>query len=186
MVTGRLPMARKMPLKSLRCSGSSSARASCTGPRARRASRWIASAFLLVLAGGGELLAQALDVLGHEDEAAEADDAVALEEHVLGAAQADAFGAHLDGAVGVARDVGVGADAQLAVLVGPLHELVVLLEEQALVGLQHAVLDLDDLGGLDLDLPDVDRAGEAGEADVVAFADDLAAGGERSWRCSRS
>ena len=39
-------------------------------------------------------------------------DAVLGEEHVLGAAQADAFGAELAGRLGVARDVGVGAHAE--------------------------------------------------------------------------
>ncbi len=51
-------------------------------------------------------------------------DAVLGEEHVLGAAQADALGAELAGDLGVARDVRVGAHAELAAeLVGPAHEL---------------------------------------------------------------
>ena len=46
------------------------------------------------------------------------------EEHMLGAAEADAFGAELAGDVGVARDIGIGAHAELAAeLVGPAHEL---------------------------------------------------------------
>ena len=50
-------------------------------------------------------------------------DAVLGEEHVLGAAQADAFGAELAGRLGVARDIGIGAHAELAAeLVGPVHE----------------------------------------------------------------
>src|SRR5690606_25007123 len=50
-------------------------------------------------------------------------DAVALEEHVLGAAEADALGAELPGPLGIGRGVGVGADAHGAVLVGPAHDL---------------------------------------------------------------
>jgi hypothetical protein len=50
-------------------------------------------------------------------------DAVLGEEHVLGAAQSDAFGAELARHFGVARDIGIGAHADLAAeLVGPLHE----------------------------------------------------------------
>ena len=50
-------------------------------------------------------------------------DAVFSKEHVLGAAEADAFGAEQAGLLGVARDVGVGTDAQLADRVNPAHEL---------------------------------------------------------------
>src|ERR1035437_2845398 len=50
-------------------------------------------------------------------------DAVLGEEHVLGAAQSDAFGAELARRFGVARDIGIGAHAELAAeLVGPRHE----------------------------------------------------------------
>ena len=50
-------------------------------------------------------------------------DAVFGEEHVLGAAEADAFGAELARHFGVARDIGIGAHAELAAeLVGPFHE----------------------------------------------------------------
>ena len=42
-----------------------------------------------------------------------------LHEHMLGAAEADAFRAKGDGAFGVAGIVGVGPDAEAAVLVGP-------------------------------------------------------------------
>ena len=42
------------------------------------------------------------------------------EEHVLGAAQADAFGAELPRRFGIARNVGIGAHAELAAeLIGP-------------------------------------------------------------------
>ena len=48
-------------------------------------------------------------------------DAVAFEEHVLGAAQADALGAELAGPLGILRRVGVRANLQRAILVGPVH-----------------------------------------------------------------
>ena len=41
-------------------------------------------------------------------------DAVLGEEHVLGAAQADAFGAERARDFGVARNIGIGANAELA------------------------------------------------------------------------
>ena len=46
------------------------------------------------------------------------------EEHVLGAAEADALGAELPRDLGIARNVGIGAHAELAAeLIGPAHEL---------------------------------------------------------------
>ena len=57
-----------------------------------------------------------------EDHLAHGDDAVALEEHVLGAAQADALGAESARRLGVARRVGVGAHLELAGRVGPAHQ----------------------------------------------------------------
>ena len=48
-------------------------------------------------------------------------DAVAFEEHVLGAAQADALGAELASPLGVVRRIGVRADLHRAILVGPTH-----------------------------------------------------------------
>ena len=56
-------------------------------------------------------------------------DAIAFEEHVLGTAEADAFGTEGDGVGGLVGLVGVGADAQGAVLVGQLHDEVVVLEQ---------------------------------------------------------
>ena len=58
----------------------------------------------------GQRLAPALRILGH-DHLAHRDDAVALEEHVLGAAQADAFGAEAARGARVGRCVGIGAHA---------------------------------------------------------------------------
>ena len=46
------------------------------------------------------------------------------EEHVLGAAEADALRAELPRDFGIARDIGIGAHAELAAeLIGPAHEL---------------------------------------------------------------
>ena len=67
----------------------------------------------------GEGLAAGLLVAGH-DHCLHVLDAVLGEEHVLGAAQADALGAELLGHLGIARDVRIGANAELAAeLVGP-------------------------------------------------------------------
>ena len=75
--------------------------------------RWYGSSFF-------ERVAAFLFVLG-QDHRPHRLDAVALEEHVLGAAQADAFGAELAGPLGVGRRVGVRADLHRAILVGPAH-----------------------------------------------------------------
>ena len=45
-----------------------------------------------------------------------------LEEHVLGAAQTDTLCTKLKGSNCVVGRVGVGADTELAILVGPLHD----------------------------------------------------------------
>ena len=50
-------------------------------------------------------------------------DAVAFEEHVLGAAEADADGAEGDGVGGLLGRVGVGADLQPGGLGAPVHQL---------------------------------------------------------------
>ena len=57
-----------------------------------------------------------------EDHLAHGEDALGVEEHVLGAAQADALGAELARLTCIARGVGVGAHAQPALGVGPAHE----------------------------------------------------------------
>ncbi len=48
-------------------------------------------------------------------------DPLALEEHVLGAAQADPFGAEIAGPLGVGRRIGIRANLERAILVGPFH-----------------------------------------------------------------
>ena len=57
-----------------------------------------------------------------EDHLAHRDDALALEEHVLGAAQADAFGAEAARGARVERRLGVGAHLHPAHPVGPCHQ----------------------------------------------------------------
>ncbi len=61
----------------------------------------------------GERGAAAVLVVG-QDHLAHRADAVLLEEHVLGAAQADAFGAEPDGDAGIVRRVGIGAHLEPA------------------------------------------------------------------------
>ena len=70
----------------------------------------------------GERAAAAGLVVG-ADHLAHGEDAALLEEHVLGAAQADALGAEVARLLGLARRVGVGAHAERARRVGPVHHL---------------------------------------------------------------
>src|SRR5688500_1962642 len=67
-------------------------------------------------------LAAAFGVAG-EDHLAHVVDALGVEEHVLRARQADAFGAEVPGDVRIVRRIGVRANLQRAVLVRPLHDL---------------------------------------------------------------
>ena len=80
---------------------------------------------LEIAALGGEELeeggAAAGFVLG-QDHLADVGDALGIEEHVLGAAQADPFGAELAGGPAVERGLGVGPDPKAAVGVGPGHQ----------------------------------------------------------------
>ena len=77
---------------------------------------------LLVRLEPGQGLLPPLLVVG-EDHLPHVDDSLALEEHVLGAAQSDPLGAERTGLDGVLGRVGVGADLERADLVGPGHEL---------------------------------------------------------------
>ena len=69
----------------------------------------------------GERGAAALLVVG-EDHLAHGDDAVAVEEHMLGAAEADAFGAEAARDARVGRRLGIGAHLHAPHLVGPFHD----------------------------------------------------------------
>ena len=74
-----------------------------------------------------ERLFPVVDVVG-ENHLAHRVDAVAFEEHVLGAGEADAGGAEGEGVLGLLGIVGVGADIEARGLRAPLHELVERLE----------------------------------------------------------
>ena len=94
MVTGNPSMARKTPTKSAALHGQQFLQRG-------------AAVFLVVGENHGAHVRQA--VLG--------------EEHVLGAAQADAFGAERARLDGIARNVGIGANPHAAERLGPAHEL---------------------------------------------------------------
>ena len=103
-------------------------------------------------------------------------DAVLGEEHVLGAAQADAFGAEAAGGLGVARDIGIGAHAKAAAeLVGPAHEA--LEDARGGVGVQGVGLAGENLAGGSIERqPVAFRQGDGlavdGDADfLLRFAD---------------
>ena len=69
----------------------------------------------------GERRAAALLVV-RQDHLAHREDAVGVEEHVLGAAEPDALGAELERDARIVRRVGIGAHLELAHLVGPAHQ----------------------------------------------------------------
>jgi len=106
----------------------------------------------------GERLLTLLERVG-ANHLADGGDTVSLEEHMLGAAEADALGAELDRLRGIVRVIGVGADAQTAILVRPAHDA--------------AELAAD--GGVDRgDCAVVDVAGGAVDGEPVALVVDLA------------
>ena len=116
-----------------------------------------------------------LNSLG-EDHLAHGVDAVALEEHVLGAAEADAAGAERDGDLGLRGRVGVGPHLELGGLRAPFHELLEALILLGLLGGRIIVQQAgDDLGRGGLDLARVDFAGGAIDREVVAFVEELVA-----------
>ena len=117
---------------------------------------------------------QVLEMLNHVWENASRAKPVLGEEHVLGAAEADAPGAEGEGHLGVARDVGVRADAELAHLVGPGQQLRELLVEHRLLRLELTLDDLDHLGGARRHRGQHDLAGRAVDRDGVALVDHLA------------
>ena len=116
MVTGNPSMARKTPSKSLRCMGSNFFE--------RRAALFF--------------------VVG-ENHGAHVGNLLFAEEHVLGTAKADALGAKSSRLNGIAWNVGIGADFDRAIRVGPIHELL----EFGIIGrrIKRVQLAFDDAAG---------------------------------------
>ncbi len=116
---------------------------------------------------------------GGEDHFAHGVDAVAFEEHVFGAAEADAGGSEGDGVGHLVGLVGVGADVEFAVFVGPAHELGVVLVGGGVFGVEGLFdEDLDDFGGGGFEFACEDFARGAVDGEEVAFFEDAAADGE--------
>ncbi len=117
-----------------------------------------------------------------EDHLAHRHDAVGIEEHMLGAAEADALGAELASDLGILRGVGVGADLELAVLVDPLHELT---EVAGQFGLHRRYLAEDDFTGGTIKGDDValfdNNAALGGELLLAIVDDDVAATGDAAF-----
>ena len=98
----------------------------------------------------------AVGLVMRHDHLADGADALGVEEHVLGAAEADAFGAELAGGFGVQRGFGVGAHLHAAGLVGPDHEGAEITRERrfdhrhtADEDLTGGTVDGDDIAGMD-------------------------------------
>src|SRR5581483_7882608 len=72
--------------------------------------------------GRGQLHFERLEFARREDHLTHAVNAVALEEHMLGAAQPDAFGAEAARDFRILRRIGVSAHAEFAEFVDPLHQ----------------------------------------------------------------
>ena len=83
---------------------------------------------------------------------------------MLGAAEADAFGAHFAGYFRVVRSIGIGAHAEAARFIGPFHQ---------------GVEGFGRFGTHQLDLSGVNRAVAAIERDPFALADGVAVGAHR-------
>ena len=110
---------------------------------------------------GQDLVERALALLlgARDDHLAHGGDAVVGEEHVLGAGQADALRAEVEGHAGIVGVVRVGAHAEVAVFVRPLHNGGKLARDGGV------------LGG---DLAEVDVAGVAVDGEEVALLDHMA------------
>ena len=99
-----------------------------------------------------------------------------LEEHVLGAGEADADGAERHGDARLFGRVGVGADGEPGRLRTPLHELGEALEFFRRLGGFVAVDQTgDDFGGRGRNLARVNGAGRAVDGEIVALGELLAA-----------
>ena len=105
MVTGRPAMIRKISAKS---------------------PRWAGSNLSSARAAAGLVLG--------EDHLADVGDPLGVEEHMLGAAQADPLGAELARGAAVERRLGIGAHAEPALLVGPGHQRAEIADQLGLDG----------------------------------------------------
>ena len=88
------------------------------------------------------------------DHLAHRDDAFVVEEHVFGAAEADPFGTEAERRLGIARRLGVGADAQAPRIVRPAHERREIVGER---GLDRRHLALQQLAARAVDGDDIAR-----------------------------
>ena len=106
-----------------------------------------------------------------EDHLAHREDALLLEEHVLGAAEADPLGAEEPRDARVRRRVGVGADAEPAPLVGPGEEPRRTPRQVGdfSSGSDFSSDDLEDLGGPRRELAEEHLARRPVDRDPVAF-----------------
>ncbi|CEG08892.1 hypothetical protein BN961_02312 [Afipia felis] len=109
-----------------------------------------------------------------DDHLADGADARFLEEHVLGAAQADAFGAELERGARIRRGIGIGADLEFAELIGPTHQRAELagqfrLDHRHLTGqhLTERAVDGDDIARLEGAVADRHRAATVIDADAA-------------------
>ena len=161
-----------------------SGRNSCSGGSSRRTvtgSPSIASKISMKSArcSGQQLVEDDLSVLGALGQDQPLDELAARpEEHVLGAAQADALGPEPAGAGGIRRVVGVGPHLHPAVLVGGGHQPVDGGDHRAALVDGHGALEVaHDGGGAHGDLAEEDLAGRAVDGQGVALAHDGAVGG---------
>ncbi len=113
-----------------------------------------------------------------QDHLAHGADAGFLEEHVLGAAEADALGAELDRGARIVGCIRIDAHADLADLVGPAHQGAELarqfrLDHRHAAGkhLAERAIDGDDVAGLEGAGADAHRAAAIVDADVAAARD---------------
>ena len=130
MVTGRPFMALKMPSKSLRWYGRSFLRAFS---RPARSSARIISRMASMRSPSKNICSVRVRPI--------------------------ALGAESTGHGGIVRRIGIGADADLAEIVRPAHEFLILLEEFGFRRLQLAALNLQDFAVLGGQLADNDFAG---------------------------
>ncbi len=128
----------------------------------------------IVALEGDELLESRAPSLlvSREDHLAHGHDAILLEEHVLGPAQADALRAEEPRDPRVLRGVRIRPDAELAHLIGPFEEPVELAEHERVLG-PHRSLEqhLDHLGRARLDPAAENLAGGAVDRDPIAFTE---------------